>query len=154
MLGEIVEIANKVIDKVGDLFPSQEAKDKAKARLIELQQKGELADLEMAFEIVKAEAESNDKFVKRARPTFMYLFYLIIVFAIPMGIVAAVKPDVALALSEGMTAWWSSIPSELWWTFGVGFTGYTAFRSVDKAQLMKAKKAGNGFERVMNAMKK
>jgi len=140
MIGDVLSIANTVIDKVGDLFPSKEQKDLAKAKLVELQQKGELADIEMSVEILLAEAKSNDKFTSRARPSFMYVFYLIILFAIPIGILNAVSPETGLSISEGMKAWWSALPTELWWTFGVGFTGYVTSRSIDKAGLLNKKK--------------
>lgn len=139
MIGDVLTIANTVIDKVGDLFPSKVEKDMAKAKLIELQQRGELADIEMGFEIIMQEAKSKDAFTSRARPMFMYVFYLVILLAIPLGVVSAIWPDTATAISDGMRAWWSALPDELWYAFMVGFTGYSTLRSIDKRQTSRGK---------------
>ncbi len=139
-VGSVLGIAEKIIDKVGDIFPSKAEKDQAKARLMELQQKGELADIELSMQVLLAEAKSADSFTSRARPTFMYVFYLILLCAVPMGILYGINPGLAENITNGMLSWWGALPTELWWTFGVGFTGYTTFRSIDKAGLIKNKK--------------
>lgn len=129
MFSQILQVGSALIDK---LFPDPIQKKEAQAKLLELEQKGEIADIELAFKNIQAEANSDDKFTKRARPSFMYLFYIIILFAIPMGIISAIDQEMAIRISTGLTSWWSAIPDEMWWLFGVGFTGYSAFRSIDK----------------------
>lgn len=140
MVTDILGLASVVIDKVGDLFPSKAEKDLAKVRLIEMQQRGEMADIEMGFELIKQEAKSKDPFTSRARPSFMYVFYLIVLLAIPLGIVSAFAPNTAVAIADGMRAWWDALPSELWYTFMVGFTGYSTLRTIDKARVGNGKK--------------
>ncbi|OPY70628.1 MAG: hypothetical protein A4E57_00472 [Syntrophorhabdaceae bacterium PtaU1.Bin034] len=60
---------------------------------------------------------------------FLYVVYLFILAAIPMGFVAALKPDLAKAVADGMGAWLKAIPDQMWYLFGAGYLGYGAFRS-------------------------
>jgi hypothetical protein len=75
-----------------------------------------------------------DRWVTRARPSFLYVIYVIILWAIPMGLIAAVNPGVAAAMSTGMTAYLKAIPDSLWALFGTGYLGYTAARQWGKVK--------------------
>ncbi len=130
----VVGIGGKLIDK---LFPDPAEKAKAKATLIELQQTGELKELETRMSAILAEAQSSDPWTSRARPSFMYVIYIMILAAIPMGVLAAFDPARAAAIAEGMKAWLSAIPNGLWTTFGIGYTGYSVARSMDKKNILK-----------------
>ncbi|MDT8419342.1 MAG: holin family protein [Desulfuromonadales bacterium] len=130
----VVGIGGKLIDK---LFPDPAEKAKAQAMLIELQQSGELRELETRMSAIIAEAKSADPWTSRARPSFMYVIYVMILFSIPMGIVAAFAPTQAMLVAEGMKAWLSAIPDGLWATFGIGYTGYSVARSMDKRNIAK-----------------
>jgi hypothetical protein len=63
--------------------------------------------------------------------------YFLILAAIPMGVLHAVQPDLAVSIAEGMKAWLAALPEELWWLFGAGYLGYTGARSVDKRSIIK-----------------
>ena len=78
-----------------------------------------------------------DPWTSRARPTFMYVIYLMILSAIPMGVVAAFDPTMATAIATGMQAWLAAIPDGLWATFGIGYSGYSVARSIDKKNALK-----------------
>ena len=134
---DVANIAGKVIDKVSDYFPSIEAKNKAKVKILELQQNGDLHEIESAMQIIIQEAQSEDKYTSRARPSFMYMFYIIILMAVPVGLLNGFNPEMGVQVADGMKAWWCALPTELWWTFGVGFTGYVTSRSIDKSGLRK-----------------
>lgn len=129
----VVGIGGKIIDKI---FPGPEEKAKAKALLIELEQSGELEELKTRMSAIIAEAKSADPWTSRARPSFMYVIYLMILAAIPMGVLSAFSPEKAVLVAEGMKAWLGAIPDGLWVTFGVGYTGYSVARSVDKKNLV------------------
>jgi len=130
----ILDIGGKVIDKI---WPDPAEAAKAKAQLIEMQQRGEFKELETRMNAIVTEAKSDDPWTSRARPSFMYVMYAMILAAIPMGIVHAVNPDTAVAISEGMKAWLAAIPEEMWWLFGAGYLGYSTARSADKKNMLK-----------------
>ncbi|MCE5335240.1 MAG: holin family protein [Desulfobacteraceae bacterium] len=130
-------IGGKLIDR---LFPDPEQKAKAQLELMKLTQDGELKELELSMSAIVAEAKSSDPWTSRARPTFLYVVYLMILAAIPMGVLSAFKPDLAIAVAKGMQAWLSSIPDGLWATFGIGYSGYSIARSWDKKSTAATKK--------------
>jgi hypothetical protein len=83
----------------------------------------------------KAKADRPaDRWVTRARPSFLYVIYVIILWAFPMGLIAAINPAVAASISVGMTAYLKAIPDSLWALFGTGYLGYTAARQWGKAR--------------------
>lgn len=132
MLGVIeaaLGIGGKLIDRI---FPDPEQKAKAQLELLKLTQEGELKELETSMSAIVAEAKSNDPWTSRARPTFLYVVYIMILASIPMGVLAAFKPDLAASIAHGMQSWLSSIPDGLWATFGIGYSGYAVARSWDK----------------------
>ena len=56
-LGSVFDFGGKIIDK---LWPDKADADKAKIRLLELQQAGEFKDLDARFSAIVAEANSQD----------------------------------------------------------------------------------------------
>jgi ABC-type dipeptide/oligopeptide/nickel transport system permease component len=77
---------------------------------------------------------SNDLWVSRARPSFLYVMYLIILCALPLGLIAAVHPATADAIISAMTSYLRAIPDSLWTLFGTGYLGYTAARQWGKVR--------------------
>jgi hypothetical protein len=130
-LSGLFSIGEKLIDK---LFTSDEDKAKAHLELLRLQQSGELELLKTQLSAIVAEAQSPDPWTSRARPSFMYVMYVLILASIPMGILAAFKPDVADAITKGMTGYLAAIPEPLYVLFGTGYLGYTAARQWGKAK--------------------
>ena len=136
LLGPVLEIGSKVIDR---LWPDPVEKEKAKAELLRLAQAGELQELQIRMSAIIAEAQSADPWTSRARPSFLYVMYLLILFSIPIGALSVFSPDKALAVAAGMQAWLAAIPDGLWVTFGIGYTGYSVARSMDKRNLTTGK---------------
>jgi hypothetical protein len=126
-----VGIVGKVIDKV---FPDPVQAAIAKAELVKLQQDGELKELEIRMSAIIAEAQSQDPWTSRARPSFLYVMYALILAAIPMGVLHAYNPELAVSIAAGLKAWLEALPEELWWLFGAGYLGYTGARTIDKAK--------------------
>ena len=126
---EILGIGGALIDKI---WPDKTKAAEAKATLMKLEQDGELNELKTKMSVMLAEAQSKDPWTSRARPMFMYVIYVMILFSIPMGILSAFSPDTAEAVAVGMKHWLGSIPPELWTTFGVGYSGYALARTIDK----------------------
>jgi hypothetical protein len=131
-------IITKVIETVGNfLDPSKKAE--AELAILKLQQDAAfrevdaaLKEAEMAKETIVAEANSTDKWTSRARPSFMYVIYTLILFSIPMGFLHAFNPETAGAVSAGFKAWLEAIPSDMIALFGVGYVGYVGARTVEK----------------------
>jgi hypothetical protein len=86
---------------------------------------------------VLAEAQSPDPWTRRARPAFLYVMYALLLWSIPMGLIAAVRPDMAAAIARGMSAYLNGIPDELYALFGTGYLGYTAARAWGKSKGME-----------------
>ena len=127
-----------VIDTVADKF-FVDAKDKEafKLKALELQQAGKFRTQEIQMSAILAEAKSSDPWTSRARPSFLYVMYIMILAAIPIGILSVFKPDMAVQIAIGMKAWLSAIPDNLWTVFGVGYLGYTGAREYGKSKLTK-----------------
>jgi hypothetical protein len=127
------DIGQSLIDR---LFPDKVAQSAERAaaelELLKAQQDGQFRQVEQQLSAIIAEAQSEDPWTSRARPSFLYVMYVMILMAIPMGFVAAFEPAIALAVAEGMKAWLAAIPEALYALFGVGYTGYAATRTVDK----------------------
>ncbi len=121
-----INVGGKIIDKI---FPDPEQREKAKLEMLRLQQEGGFREVELQMSAILAEAQSADPWTSRARPSFLYVMYAMILFAIPMGVLSVFRPEMAVQVAEGMKAWLSAIPSELWAVFGIGYSGYTLARS-------------------------
>jgi hypothetical protein len=132
----LLDVGGKLIDKI---WPDPAEREKAKAQLLQMQQNGELKELETRMSAILAEAQSKDPWTSRARPSFMYVMYTMILASIPMGALHAFDPAMAVSIADGMKAWLSAIPQEMWMLFGVGYTGYTYARSKDKQNILAGK---------------
>ena len=121
-----LQVASKVIDKI---FPDPIEREKAKLQMAKLNQEGSLKEVEVQMSAIVAEAKSTDPWTSRARPSFLYVMYALILASIPMGILSAFNPSAAVQIATGMKAWLGSIPDALWATFGIGYSGYTVARS-------------------------
>lgn len=122
-----LDLGGKLIDKI---FPDPEQRDRAKLELLRLNQEGQFREIEVQMSAIIAEAKSSDPWTSRARPSFLYVMYAMILFSIPMGVLSAFRPDMAVQIAAGMKAWLAAVPEALWAVFGIGYTGYTAARSI------------------------
>ena len=120
-----------IIDKV---IPDPKARDAAKLELIKLQGGQEMEAMKAQLSAIVAEAQSSDPWTSRARPSFLYVMYALLLWAIPMGLIAAVVPGTADAIARGMTAYLRGLPEELYALFGTGYLGYTAARAWGQAK--------------------
>ncbi len=121
-----MDLGGKIIDKI---WQDPDQRDKAKLELLKMQQNGELDTVKVQMSAILAEAQSADPWTSRARPSFLYVMYVMILAAIPIGVLSAFNPDLAVKIAEGLKAWLAAIPNELWAVFGIGYTGYTVARS-------------------------
>jgi hypothetical protein len=127
----IIGPISKLLDKI---IPDPEARDRAKLELLKVQGGQEMDALKAQMAAIVAEASSADPWTSRARPSFLYVMYTLILWAIPMGLISAVNPGMAQGIARGMSAYLSGIPEELYALFGTGYLGYTAARAWGKAK--------------------
>ena len=76
----------------------------------------------------------SDAFVRRARPGFLYVMYVLILLAVPIGVIAAISPPTAAAINRGSADYLRAIPEALYALFGTGYLGYTAARQWGKVR--------------------
>lgn len=133
MLGIVELIAGPIFKIIDKVIPDPVAKEQAKLKLLELQQQGEFKELELAMGAITAEAKSTDPWTSRARPTFLYLMYSIIILCFVGGISSAfgLATEVSVA-ANGAANMLAAIPEAMWWLFGAGYLGYTGGRTFEK----------------------
>ena len=127
----IIGPIGKLIDRI---IPDPEARDRAKLELLRLQGDQEMEVVKNQLSAIVAEAQSNDPWTSRARPGFLYVMYALLLWSIPMGLIAAVQPAMADAIGRGMTGYLAAIPEPLYALFGTGYLSYTAARQWGKAK--------------------
>ena len=135
LIAPLLDVGKSLIDR---LFPDKtaQASERAKAELAlaQLQQDGSLKETAQQLSSIIAEAQSPDPWTSRARPSFLYVMYIIILASLPMGVLAAFQPEVATRVAAGMQQWLGAIPETMWYLFGTGYLGYTAARQYGKGK--------------------
>lgn len=125
------DLLNNAMDKI---WPDPKDEAAAKVELMKANTASIIAQLDAQNRAANAEAASSDPWTSRARPSFLYVMYLLILAALPMGFVAAFNPAMAMSVAEGMQAWLKAIPTELWQVFGLCFSVYGVSRTVEKVK--------------------
>lgn len=131
-IAALIPIIGTVLDKI---FPDKTAADAAKLRLFELQQQGDLAELNSSTEIAKAQAEvnkaeaqSDGAFKGGWRPAIGYvcaaaMCYSYIIYPMLVFVMAYCKPGVTPP---------PSVMDESMWELVFGMLGLGAMRSWEK----------------------
>ena len=127
LIGPLASIIDKVI-------PDREARDRAKLELLQLENSQELARLQTNLSAIIAEAGSPDPWTSRARPSFLYVMYAMLLFSLPMGVLSAFRPQAALDIAAGINSYLGGLPEPLYALFGTGYLGYTVARQWGKAR--------------------
>jgi hypothetical protein len=118
-----------IIDKI---IPDKAARERAKIELIKLEGSQELDALKAQLSAIVAEAGSRDPWTSRARPSFLYVMYVMLLWALPMGVIAAFRPEAARDIASGINDYLNGLPEPLYALFGTGYLGYTAARQWGK----------------------
>ena len=129
ILDVLIGPISSIIDKV---IPDKAAREKAKLELIQLEGSQEMAMIQARLSAIVAEANSSDPWTSRARPSFLYVIYVLLLWAVPMGLIAAFHPGIARDIAGGMNAYLNGLPEPLYALFGTGYLGYTAARQWGK----------------------
>ena len=138
-MGIGLPIIDTVLDTVAgpilrNLFPDPVAREKSAQQLLAAQQQGELDMLKTRLSAILAEANSSDPWTSRARPTFLYVMYLVIVMCIVGSILGIWWPDHVTTAAQNFANLLGAIPDSLWGLFGAGYLGYAASRTYEKAK--------------------
>lgn len=131
LLEGLISPIARLIDKI---IPDPQARDAAKLELLKLQGSQEMEAIRTHLSAIVTEAQSPDPWTSRARPSFLYVMYALLLWSIPMGLIAAGRPEMAQAIATGMNAYLAGIPEPLYALFGTGYLGYTAARAWGKAK--------------------
>lgn len=131
LLTSLIGPITKLLDKI---IPDKEARAKAQLELIRLEGSQEMDMIEARLQAIVAEANSQDPWTSRARPSFLYVMYVLILTALPMGLLSAFNPEAAKDIATGMNAYLSGLPEPLYALFGTGYLGYTAARQWGKVK--------------------
>lgn len=129
LVSTLIGPVSKIIDKI---IPDKEARDRAKLELLKLEGSQELDEVRIRVSAILAEAQSQDPWTSRARPSFLYVMYLLLLWSIPMGFIAAFRPQTAKDIAIGMNSYLAGIPEPLYALFGTGYLGYTVARQWGK----------------------
>lgn len=130
----IESLVGPIASLIDKLIPDKEARAKAKLELLRLEGTQEMAEIQARLSAIVAEANSKDPWTSRARPSFLYVMYVLMLFALPMGILSAFSPEAASDISLGITTYLGRLPEELYALFGTGYLGYTAARQWGKVK--------------------
>lgn len=129
ILESLISPIASIIDKV---IPDKAARERAKLELIKLEGSQELATIQTRLSAIVAEAQAADPWTSRARPSFLYVMYAMILWSIPMGLIAAFDATAAQAIAAGITGYLGALPEPLYTLFGTGYLGYTVARQWGK----------------------
>ncbi len=129
ILSQLIGPIGKIIDKI---IPDKAAREKAKLELLKLEGSQEMEAVKTQLSAILSESQSADPWTSRARPSFLYVIYIMLLWAIPMGLIAAIRPEAALSIANGMNAYLNGLPEPLYALFGTGYLGYTAARQWGK----------------------
>lgn len=142
LLGSVVKgaaglVGGDIVTKAAEVIDAISGKAETDPEMQKLLQNHEaqmatlaLADAEGARLLIREAQRSEDPYVRRVRPTFLYLFYAIVIFNfILVPILKAIGLDIQVSYPE--------LPEELYWLFGSAFLGYGGFRSFDKHNKLK-----------------
>ena len=133
LIAPLFDLGKGIIDR---LFPDKVAqaaqRAEAEQALLHLQQQGRLEEVAQQMSAILAEAQSADPWTSRARPSFLYVMYIMILTALPFALMWAFYPEAAERVAIGLQKWLAAIPDALWALFGAGYLGYTGARTWEK----------------------
>ncbi|MEQ9349707.1 MAG: 3TM-type holin, partial [Alphaproteobacteria bacterium] len=107
------QLAGPLFGLIDKLFTSEDERAAAKQKLLELEQAGELEATRQQLSVILAEAQSADPWTSRARPTFLYLMYVIIMMCVGGAIAGIWWPDSVTTAAQNMTNLLGAIPERL-----------------------------------------
>ena len=125
----LFEAGARLIDR---LIPDPAEREKAKLALLQAEGQQALQEMQVSLSAILAEANSQDPWTSRARPTFLYVIYGVILLSVIGSIIGIWWPAEVFQAAENLSKLLGAVPESLWWLFGAGYLGYTSARSFDQ----------------------
>src|SRR5258708_39310282 len=122
-------VIGKIIDRA---IPDPAQAAAAKLEILKEENQQQLRSVQTDISAILAEACSPDKWTSRARPSFLYVMYSMILISMPFAVLWAFQPVVADRMATGLNRWLTALPDGLWQLFGLGYVGYTGGRAFEK----------------------
>src|SRR3546814_15772983 len=91
-----------------------------------------LQEMQVSLSAILAEANSADPWTSRARPTFLYVIYGVILLSVIGSIIGIWWPAEVFQADDNLSKLLNAVPESLWWLFGAGYLSYTGARSFAK----------------------
>ena len=127
--GDIVTKAAEVIDAIsGKAETDPELQKLLENSKLEMARIG-LADAEGARLLIREAQKSDDAYVRRARPTFLYVMYILLILIY--------VPPIIRSVVTGEVAVFPEVPEPLFYLFGSAFLGYATLRESGKGGWFK-----------------
>jgi len=123
MITAALGIAKLGVSLIDELFTSDEEKANAKMKLLDMQQKGDLAKIAAGAGVVEAEAKSEHWLTANWRPIAMLTFVVIIANNYIL------YPYLSLFWTDAPTL---AIPPDMWNLLKIGLGGYVVSRGAEK----------------------
>lgn len=121
MFNEIISPILSIINKV---IPDPAQRDAAKQKLLELQQQGDLQELQEMSKVIVAEAQSDSWLAKSWRPITMLSFVAILINNyILVPYVNAFGGHIPML----------ALPPDMWALLQIGLAGYVLSRGIEKS---------------------
>jgi hypothetical protein len=133
-IGTVLSGAGKFLRDVRTAITGKEPLDANKVAELALEAQRMENTLENTrISVMVAEASSPDKWTSRARPSFLYVFYVVIVLLVLVApFVGVFFPSEMTQFYVNVGAGFKAIPDAMWATFTMGYLGYTAARQYGK----------------------
>lgn len=129
LIESIIGVVGGILDKI---IPDEKAREQAKLALLQAENQQALEEAKIKMSAILAEAGSADPWTSRARPSFLYVVYVFLLMAIPMGILFAFSPQTAIMISDGVRGWLNALPKDIIELFQWVMLGYIGGRSLEK----------------------
>ncbi|NBX72791.1 MAG: hypothetical protein EBQ89_00640, partial [Alphaproteobacteria bacterium] len=130
----ITQLATGVLALIDKIIPDPAQREDAKIKLLQTEGQQALTAMEAQLRAIVAEAQSADPWTSRARPSFLYVIYFVILLCVVGAIVGIWWPAEVTTASQNLSKLFRAVPEELWALFGVGYLGYTGARSFEKTK--------------------
>jgi predicted Na+-dependent transporter len=129
MLQMLLPFLFNLVDRI---IPDDKARAAAKLELMKTENQQVLSEMQTSLSAIVVEGSSNDVWTSRARPSFLYVMYAVIILCFVGGIIGVWYPDETQNAAKNIHALLNAIPTDLYHLFAMGYLGYTGARSFDK----------------------
>lgn len=125
----IFPFISKLIDRI---IPDETTRAAAKLELMKSENQQVLSEMQASLSAILVEGGSSDKWTSRARPSFLYVMYGVIVLCFLGGIIGIWYPAATTQAAANINALLRALPQDLYNLFAMGYLGYAGARSFDK----------------------